>query len=109
VLSRLEAASEAIGKGRGSGEGLARIISRAAAELEPVVETCIRGCWGSRFEARCIVGEAFERLKDTMQGIAVRLSRMGRFEGEHAEELASMLIDVLYSLVEGLCKVYSVG
>ncbi len=103
VLSILEDASAALGKGRGTGEGLARLLRRAAEQLEAATSVCIRGCWGSG-EPRCLLGELLERLKNTVQGVSLRLERLGRLEGGKAEELASMLVDVLYSLLEALCR-----
>jgi hypothetical protein len=104
VLGILEDASQALGKGRGSGSGLARLLRRAAEALEEPVRVCLEGCWPSLSEPRCVLGEALERVKNTMQGLALRLERLGRFQVGVEEELASMLVDTLYSLLEGLCR-----
>jgi len=109
ALSVLEDASQALGKGRGSGSGLARLLRRAAEAFEEPVRVCLEGCWpqSGAVEARCVLGEAFERVKNTVQGFSLRLERIGRLESGVEEELASMLVELLYSLIEGLCSMAS--
>jgi hypothetical protein len=107
ALETLEEASQALGKGRGSGSGLARLLRRAAEALEEPVGICLEGCWPleeSGKRPHCIVAEALERIKNSMQGLAVRLQGIDKLQSEVEVELASMLIDLLYTLIEGICK-----
>ncbi len=102
VLGILSSMSEAIGKGRAKGSGLARLLREAAYLLGDAASECIRGCNGS-IEPRCILGDLVDRLQAVMQGAAIRLERLSRLSGE-AEELARILVDTLYSLVHSLCR-----
>ncbi|KSW10732.1 hypothetical protein CF15_08080 [Pyrodictium occultum] len=102
ALAALEEASEALGKGRGKGGGLARILRRAAGALSGAVEPCIGGCGESGWSGRCVAGEVLERLQRSLYGLSLRLEGLPRLEGE-AGELAAMLVDLAYSMVEAVC------
>ncbi|WP_153801396.1 hypothetical protein [Hyperthermus butylicus] len=103
ALSILSDASEALGKGRGRGSGLARLLRRAAETLSGAVEPCIAGCWGS-VEPRCTVGELADRLQAVLQGVALRVEKLPRLESEVEVALAEALVDTVYGLVEALCR-----
>ena len=103
VLGILGSMSEAIGKGRGKGSGLARLLREAAYRLGDAASECIRGCNGSS-EPRCVLGDLADRLQAVMQGAAIRLERVGRLGSEAEEELARILVDTLYSIVSSLCR-----
>ncbi len=103
VLAILSSMSEAIGKGRGKGTGLARLLREAAYRLGEASSECIRGCDNS-VEPRCVLGDLADRLQAVMQGIAIRLDHLGRLNSVAEEELAGMLVDALYSLVSSICR-----
>lgn len=103
ALEILNAASEALGKGRGKGSGLARMFREAAYEMGDAAAKCIRGCENST-EPRCVLGDLIDRLQAVMQGVAIRLERIGRLETATEEELARMLVDTLYSIIHSLCR-----
>jgi len=99
---------EALGKHRGKGSGMARVLRRAAQALAAGMEPCIRGCGfaaaGGAAEAlRCGLGEAVEELQRSLHGIAIRLDRVPRLSGETEEELAEALLDTLRAAVSSLC------
>jgi len=102
ALSILQELSEALGKGRGKGSGMARVLRRAAEALSEAVEPCIRGCGETGWSGRCVAGEMIERLQRSLFGLALRLEKLPRLSGE-AGELASLLVDLVYSIVEAVC------
>lgn len=103
ALGVLNEMSEALGRGRGKGAGLARMLREAAYALGDAASKCIRGCESST-EPRCVIGELIDRLQAVMQGVAIRLERIGRLGTETEEELAGMLVDALYSVIHSLCR-----
>ncbi len=96
-----------MGKHRGKGGGLARLLRSAAQALQRGVDPCIRGCLheepGAGEALRCGLGEAADRLTRSLHGLAVRLERLPRLSGETEEELAAALLDAVYAAVDTLC------
>jgi len=108
ALGELERAREAVGRHRGKGSGLARMLLRAVAALQEAAgEPCLSGCMlpqESLDPLRCGVGEALERLSRSLGGVASRLERLPRLSGGAEEELARMLLDAAYAAVDSLCS-----
>ena len=103
MLSELR---EALGKGRGKGGGMARVIRRVTSVLEEGLRSCIEGCFlaGGEDALRCGFGEALERLIRGLEGVAVRLEHVPRLSEGVEEELARMLLDVVSLSVEAFCS-----
>jgi len=107
ALGVVEEAREAVGKHRGKGGGLARLLRGAAGALQGGLEPCIRGCLGGGPGAgealRCGLGEAADRLARSLHGLAVRLERLPRLGGGVEEELAAAVLDAVYAALDSLC------
>ncbi len=107
ALAVVEEARAAVGKHRGKGGGLARLLRSAAQALQRGVEPCIRGCLhaepGAGEALRCGLGEAADRLTRSLHGLAVRLERLPRLTGETEEELAAALLDAVYASLDAVC------
>jgi hypothetical protein len=103
ALSILEDISASIGKGRGKGSGIAKLMREAAYSLSDAASICIAGCASSN-EPRCVVGDLVDRLQAVMQGAAIRLERIGKLQTETEEELARIVVDLVYSLLDSLCR-----
>ncbi len=102
---------EAVGKHRGKGGGIARVLRRAAQALGGALEPCIKGCslpatgeTPAERALRCSLGEALEELQRSLHGIAFRLERLPRLTGETEEELAEALLDAVAAAVAALCS-----
>ncbi|BEP16939.1 hypothetical protein PYJP_02910 [Pyrofollis japonicus] len=102
-LSILEDISASIGKGRGKGSGIAKLLREAAYNLSDAASICIAGCEAST-EPRCVLGDLVDRLQAVMQGAAIRLERIGKLQTDTEEELARIVVDLVYSLLDSLCR-----
>jgi len=110
-MAMLQELREAVGKHRGKGSGIARVLRRAATVLAEALEPCIRGCsLPSAGEEpavralRCGLGEALEELQRSLHGVALRVERLPRLSSETEEELAEALLDTAAATVGAVCS-----